>query len=283
MKVLLTGGDGWPGRALARALADVAPVVAGGPDWDVTQDGAFLEKVRAIAPDVIVHCAALWGVAACEADRAGAFRRNEEGARNVALAAKVCGARLVSLSTGHVFSGEPPREPWAWGEMDVPRPQTVFGASMFAGEQMVQMLCPEAVILRTDGLYGAEPTAFVAEMLRRGAEEGAPIPVDDVRRGNPTPVRVVADALRLVLSRPDVSGIVHATCEDACTRCAFVQELFRLKGLRRGVVPSAGEGPVGVPKPRILALKKSVLNLLGYRTPNWKVALADFVREEFAK
>ena len=29
------------------------------------------------------------------------------------------------------------------------------------------------------------------------------------------------------------------------------------------------------------ALKKSVLNLLGYRTPNWKDALKDFVRAEF--
>ena len=26
---------------------------------------------------------------------------------------------------------------------------------------------------------------------------------------------------------------------------------------------------------------KSVLNLLGYRTPNWKVALAEFVKSEF--
>ena len=41
------------------------------------------------------------------------------------------------------------------------------------------------------------------------------------------------------------------------------------------------EFPRPAPRPRNSALKKSVLNLLGYRTPNWKVALADFVKEEF--
>jgi len=50
----------------------------------------------------------------------------------------------------------------------------------------------------------------------------------------------------------------------------------------RDVVPcTTGEFPRPAPRPRNSALKKSVLNLLGYRTPSWKAALSDFVMEEF--
>ena len=42
---------------------------------------------------------------------------------------------------------------------------------------------------------------------------------------------------------------------------------------------SAAQRPA--PRPRNSALRKSVLNLLGYRTPDWKTALEEFVRDEF--
>ena len=45
----------------------------------------------------------------------------------------------------------------------------------------------------------------------------------------------------------------------------------------------AEEFPRPAPRPHNSALKKSVLNVLGYRTPNWKKALADFVSAEFAR
>ena len=90
--------------------------------------------------------------------------------------------------------------------------------------------------------------------------------------------KVVADVIRFLLSRPDVSGIVHGTCEDQCTWYDLTVELFRLMGLKREVVPcTTEEFPRPAPRPRNSALKKSVLNLLGYRTPRWQDALRDFV------
>ena len=282
MKILITGGKGMLGRTLQRELAEHELVAADLPEWDVTQDTAFAGKVGAERPDVVVHCAAMTKVDVCETNRDLAFKLNEEGARNVALAAKICGARLIAISTGYVFSGEPPKEPWAWSETDIPRPQTVYGASKFAGEQMIQMLCPDALILRTAWLYGAGGPSFVHTMAALGAQAGAPLKVVNDQRGNPTSAKTVADVIRFLLTKPDVSGIVHGTCEDSCTRYDLAVELFRLLGLKREVVPCAmAEFPRPAPRPRNSALKKSVLNLLGYRTPNWKTALAEFVRSEF--
>ena len=286
MKILITGGKGMLGRTLQRELAEHELVVADLPEWDITKDGDFAEKTLAVRPDAVIHCAAMTKVDDCETNRDLAFRLNEEGTRNVALAAKLCGARLFAISTDYVFSGEPPREPWAWGEQDIPRPRTVYGASKFAGEQMAQMIDPDnAVIVRIAWLYGAGAPSFVHTMAQLGAAaDGAPLKVVDDQRGNPTSTKVVADVIKFLLTRPDVSGIVHATCEEQCTWYGLACELKRLLGDRfpRALVPcTTAEFPRPAPRPRNSALKKSVLNVLGYRTPTWQEALAAFVASEF--
>ena len=137
MKLLITGGRGMLGRTLQRRLAGHDIVVADLPEWDITDADAFTAGMMSEKPDVVVHCAAMTKVDDCEARRELAFKLNEEGSRNVAMACKVCGARLFAISTDYVFSGEPPKEPWAWSETDIPRPRTVYGASKFAGEQSI--------------------------------------------------------------------------------------------------------------------------------------------------
>ena len=282
MKILITGGKGMLGRTLQRELAGHEIIVADLPEWDITDDTGFVAKVCEAKPELIVHCAAMTKVDDCETNRDLAFRLNEDGSRNVALAAKACGARLFAISTDYVFSGEPPREPWAWSETDIPRPRTVYGASKFAGEQMVQMLLPEAVIIRIAWLYGAGGPSFVHTMAKLGAQEGAPLKVVNDQRGNPTSTKTVADVIKFLMTKSDVSGIVHGTCEDQCTWYDLTVELFRLLGLKREVVPcTTEEFPRPAPRPHNSALKKSVLNLLGYRTPKWQDALAEFVKTEF--
>ena len=282
MKILITGGKGMLGRTLQRELAGHEIIVADLPEWDISDDTGFVAKVCEAKPELIVHCAAMTKVDDCETNRDLAFRLNEDGSRNVALAAKACGARLFAISTDYVFSGEPPREPWAWSETDIPRPRTVYGASKFAGEQMIQMLLPEAVIIRIAWLYGAGGPSFVHTMAKLGAQEGAPLKVVNDQRGNPTSTKTVADVVKFLMTKSDVSGIVHGTCEDQCTWYDLTVELFRLLGLKREVVPcTTEEFPRPAPRPHNSALKKSVLNLLGYRTPKWQDALAEFVKTEF--
>lgn len=280
MRILITGGKGMLGRTLQAALAEHELVVADLPEWDITDGTAFTARLMAEKPDVVVHCAAMTKVDDCETNRDLAFRLNEEGTRNVALASKAAGARLVAISTDYVFSGDPPREPWAWGETDIPRPRTVYGMSKFAGEQMIQMLYPDnSVILRIAWLYGAGGPSFVHTMLKLGAQAGDPLKVVNDQFGNPTSTNVVADVIRFLLTKPEVSGIVHGTCEDQCSWYDFACEIKRLTpGFTRAVVPcTTAEFPRPAPRPRCSALKKSVLNVLGYRTPTWQAALAAFL------
>jgi len=284
VKILITGGKGMLGRTLQKELSDGNElVVADLPEWDITDADAFADKAIAAAPDVIIHCAAMTKVDDCETNRELAFRLNEEGTRNVAVAAKAAGARLIAISTDYVFSGDPPREPWAWGEDDIPNPKTVYGASKLGGERMVQMVCPDtSVILRIAWLYGAGGPSFVHTMASLGMKEGDPLKVVDDQRGNPTSAKAVAGAIRFILAHPEISGVVHGTCEGQCSWFDFAKEIFRLIGLKRQIVPcTTAEFPRPAPRPANSALRKSVLNKLGYRTPQWQDALAEFVKEEF--
>ena len=178
MKVLITGGKGMLGRTLCAELKEFELIPTDLPEADITDAAKFNALIAGYAPDAVIHCAAMTKVDDCEAKRDLAFKLNEEGSRNVALAAKMCGARLFAVSTDYVFSGEPPREPWAWSETDIPRPRTVYGASKFAGEQMIQMILPEAVIVRIAWLYGSGGPSFVHTMAKLGAQEGSPLKVE---------------------------------------------------------------------------------------------------------
>lgn len=269
------------GRTLQRELSSHEIVVADLPEWDIVDGEGFTERLLSVRPDVVIHCAAMTRVDDCESNEALAYRLNEDGSRNVALACKVSGARLIAISTDYVFSGEPPREPWAWSEQDIPRPRTVYGMSKFAGEQMIHMICPDAVVLRIAWLYGRGGPSFVHTMTKLGVRAGDPLKVVNDQFGNPTSTKAVADVIAFLLTKPDVSGIVHATCEDQCSWYDFACEIKRLtSGFTREIVPcTTAEFPRPAPRPRCSALKKSVLNVLGYRTPKWQDALADFIKE----
>lgn len=281
MKILITDRGGSLAPSLARRLADHDTRVV---DWDLSDDDAFVAKLLEAAPDVVIHAAEMSGFAACEAARDEAFRINEDGSRTVALACKICGARLFMISTEAVFSGEPPRAPWAWGEGDIPRPRTVYGISKYAGEQMVQMIhADESVVLRTGWLYGTDEEDVLERLIREGADgSSGPLRLPNDRLGNPTSVQTLVDVIRFLLAHRDVSGVVHASCEDQCTWCDFANELKHQLGERfpRAIEPCATEeDPEAALQPRQVALKKSVLNVLGYRTPNWRQALTAALEE----
>ena len=147
------------------------------------------------------------------------------------------------------------------------------------------MICPESsVILRIAWLYGSGGPSFVHTMAKLGGEEGEPIKVVDDQIGTPTSCKTVAGVLRFLISRPDVSGIVHGTCENQCTWFDLANEVKRLLGgrFKRDIVPcTTDEFPRPARRPRNSALRKSVLNVLGYRTPDWRDALAEFVADEW--
>ena len=284
MKILITGGKGMLGRTLQSRFSAYDVTVADLPDCDILNKASVAGVFAQCDPDIVVHCAAMTDVDGCETSREKALKINEEGARNVAIASAAMDARLIAISTDYVFSGNLDEGKTQWHEQDVPRPQTVYGASKFAGEQMIMSLYPEAVILRTAWLYGEGGPSFVHTIAKRLQEEDeTPLKVVNDQYGNPTSADALADIIEFVIGKPSVEGIVHATCSGSATWYDLACEIKRYFAASRcEVLPcTTAECPRAAQRPANSSLENGVLDLLGYKSEPWREALSKFMKKEF--
>lgn len=263
------------GRTLQRHFRQHELCIAGRPEVDVADGRCVDQAVAAFRPDVVIHCAAMTQVDACEAEPDKAYRINALGSAQVARAAARHGARLIAVSTDYVFDGSAARP---YHEFDAPAPRTVYGASKWAGEEAVRRHCPDHTIIRIAWLYGEDGPSFLHTMLKLGAQAGAPLKVVHDQTGNPTSTDAVAELIGQLLERP-LPGVVHGSCEGEATWFEFARAIFERAGLRRELVPCAtAEFPRPAPRPANSRLEKRMLRLAGFPPmPHWQVALEKFI------
>ncbi|MFI6509498.1 dTDP-4-dehydrorhamnose reductase [Streptosporangium sp. NPDC050855] len=225
---LVTGANGMLGHeVVARARERGHDVAAlGHRDLDICRPDRIDAAFRALAPRVVVNCAAWTAVDAAEDHEPEAHRVNADGPRFLAAACARHGARLVHISTDYVFPGDatvPYREDHPAGS------RTAYGRTKLAGEEAVLGLLPSAAIVRTAWLYGAHGSNFVRTMLRLMAERQTVDVVDD-QRGQPTWAADLADRLVTIGGLGSATGRFHATNSGDTTWFEFAREIFRLAG-----------------------------------------------------
>jgi dTDP-4-dehydrorhamnose reductase len=278
MKVFITGGNGMLGRTLQRRLRLHELFIADLPEVDIAVGRCVEQAVAAFRPEVIIHCAAMTQVDACETEPDKAYRINALGSANVACAAARHGARMIAVSTDYVFDGSLDRP---YHEFDAPAPQTVYGASKWAGEEAVRRHCPDHTIVRIAWLYGENGPSFLHTMLKLGGQGGGPLKLVDDQIGNPTSTDAVAELIERLLADP-IPGVVHGSCEGESTWYGFAREIFARAGIAREAVPcSTAEFPRPAPRPANSRLEKRVLRLAGFEPmPHWKEALETYFRAQ---
>jgi len=218
------------GRDLIEILQPSFPEVAGWDldEIDIRQERETALRIEGFRPDVVINVAAYTDVDGCELEREKAFAINAEGAKNVALGALKCRAKVVYLSTDYVFDGEK-GEPYI--ESDPPRPLNVYGHSKLKGEQYLQALMDDILIVRTQWLYGRYGRNFVASVLRQAKEKGVLSIVND-QIGSPTYTVDLSRALSALI-RQEVRGIFHAANGDSCSWYAFGQAILKFSEMER--------------------------------------------------
>lgn len=283
MKILLTGGKGMLGRTLCRSLdqAQFQVIPTDLPEADITDPESIDRVIALYQPDTVIHCAAMTAVDLCETEKDKAFLLNGKGTANVAEACNRHHVRLIAISTDYVFDGSAPAP---YRESDPANGgNTIYGQSKYAGEQAVQQLCPDHLICRISWLYGAGGPSFVHTMLKLADGTRPELKVVQDQIGNPTSTDAVAEHLKLLLMRKDITGIVHLTCEGQASWYDFACEIFRYMKVNQKVIPcSTEEFPRPAPRPANSRLEKERLRLLGMPPmPQWQDALHDFLEKEF--
>lgn len=278
MRILITGGRGMLGRTLIHRLSRFQCVGTDIDDCDITVASQVESLVRNYLPNVVIHCAAMTAVDACESRWDDAMRVNAIGSGNIAAACNRHRAKMIAISTDYVFSGTLDRPYHEWDE---PGPVSVYGQSKLAGENHVRQLCPNHLIARVAWLYGPGGPSFLHTIVRLSQNQDQLKIVDD-QHGNPTSTFAVADQLARLIELP-LAGTIHLTCEGETTWFGFAQELFRLLGRRIDLQPcTTGEFPRPAPRPANSRLEKAFLRLQGLPPlPHWRDALAEFITSEY--
>jgi GDP-4-dehydro-6-deoxy-D-mannose reductase len=253
MRVLVTGIGGFVGPVAAAALRDRGHEVHGfvrrAPrtplpgvalhDGDLLAPDRFAHVVADVAPDAVLHLAALSAVAAAEADPPLAYRVNVEGTLTVLAAVRrhAPRARVLAVGSSDAYGAVAPGD-LPVGE-DVPfRPLTVYGASKAAADvaagQWARAYGLDVVRARPFNHTGPgqEPTFVCSALARQVAaiEAGRQEPV--LRVGNADPVRDFSDVRDVVagyaaLLERGKSGEAYNLCRGEGVSIAEVIAILR--------------------------------------------------------
>jgi dTDP-4-dehydrorhamnose reductase len=260
--VLVTGATGLLGSHLVRALEGQDDVVFAGHTnvprgdrrWvtcDLTDAAALAELVRNHAPGLIVNCAALTNVDACETEPDLADALNAGAPTWLAALGVAAGFRLVQISTDSVFDGTD--APYA--EDDVTAPLNEYARSKLAGEQGVAAAGGDHLILRTT-FFGRSPIdTGLADWLIRELGAGREVTGFEDVRFSPLDASTLA-GLILELARSDTHGTLHLGASDSVSKFEFALLVADAFGLDRSLIRPGrlADAALAAPRPFDTAL-----------------------------
>ena len=156
MQILLTGGSGLLGAELLNlGVTIVAPTHQ---ELDICDADAVAHYIETVAPDLVIHAAAVTDNRHIESHPESALDVNIGGTTNIARACLGTRIRLVYLSTDYVYRGDRGE----YSESDELLPSNLYAWSKLAGEAAVRAV-PNHLIIRTS--FGAArfdyPAAFI--------------------------------------------------------------------------------------------------------------------------
>jgi len=285
-KILIFGRIGQVGWELRHKLACLGQVTAVEyPEIDFTSPDSIRVAVRAAQPAILINAAAYTAVDKAESDQELALAINGTAPGVIAEEAKRLDSLLVHYSTDYVFDGAK-QSPYV--ETDAPNPLNVYGKTKLKGDEAIQAVGGEFLILRTSWVYGARGSNFLLTMLRLARERSELRIVDD-QIGAPTSSECIAQATADILSQlltpaggglDGRSGIYNLTTTGETSWYGFAKELLTQSAAAFGIpVPnlipiSTSDYPRPAQRPANSRLScQRLTETFGINMPSWEEAL----------
>lgn len=306
MKVLITAKNGQLGWELNNTLTaenvanieNIEAIFLDSKKLDITNANAVIERISSFKPDFVINAAAYTAVDKAESDSDAAYNVNQQGAKNLALACKEIGAKLIHVSTDFVFDAtkNTPYQP-----EDPTNPLGVYGASKLAGEEaVVEVLGSDVSIIRTAWVYSTHGNNFVKTMLRLMAEkEQLGVVADQV--GTPTNAKNLAKAIWQLVEKEHSDSLSASTNTNGNTNANIyhwtdlgtaswydfavaIQELGLANGLLQKPIAvnpiKASQYPTPAKRPAYSVLDTSALReKLNVTGEHWRTALNSMLKE----
>jgi dTDP-4-dehydrorhamnose reductase len=287
MRILITGASGLLGLNLALNAGRGHDVVGVDRNTlvsvpfkvikaDLLDPNAIQRILNESRPDVVIHCAALADLDACESNPDLARRMNVELPAQLADACARRQVRLLHISTDAVFDGQKGGQ---YSETDVPAPQGVYARTKLEGEQAVLELNSLAIAARVNfygwSLSGKRSLAefFINNLGKEKNVNGftdvtfCPMLVDQL------------GGILLGMLERGLRGLYHVVGPQAMSKYQFGVEIARKFGLKESLISpqSVDKSSLTVRRSHNLWLSTHKLSTdLGMALPSFSTGLDEF-------
>lgn len=246
-RVMVTGAGGFVAGAIVHqadaewevhAITRKEPLLQRpGLAWhilDLTDSERLREEFERIAPDAVIHAAAIADIDFCEANREKAQRVNTGVTQGLICLCNAAGARFVFLSTDNVFDGNKGN----YTEEDPPSPLSWYGATKVEAEHLVTDSCANGIVVRVSVVMGlpmlGAGNSFLSRMipvLEAGKELG--VPDNEIR----SPIDIITAARALLeLAGNNLTGCLHLAGNDILNRYEMAKRLATRLGYNPNLV-----------------------------------------------
>lgn len=298
MNILVTGANGQLGNEMRIVSSDsqdhyiFTDVIEVEGQKTTILDITDLDAIRKVVKEndvtAIVNCAAWTNVDGAEDPEKYKLVEtlNAKAPENLAIAMKEVNGLLVHISTDYVFGGDPYNTPCKEDQKGTPT--GVYGLTKLHGEQAIQDVECNHVIIRTAWLYSEFGKNFVKTMLNLTATKPQLKVVFD-QVGTPTYAYDLALAITIILddyklslnSQPSTlnyakAGIYHFSNEGVCSWFDFTNMIAEYaRQTECNIQPChSDEFPSPVKRPAYSVLDKTkIKETFGIKIPYWTDSL----------
>lgn len=246
---------------------------------------AVRDRIKDSSAPIVLHMAAKTDIEACEKETdkvtsldissinssdwkssSSAFAINVVGTKNIANACAQAGKKCIYISTDFVFPGTSHE---TYSEDSTPNPTSYYGLTKFWGEQVVQAVCPQSIIMRIAFPYGATSKTKLdfVERIKKRFVENQTVSAITGQIITPTYIEDIAKAL-VVLIQKNYSGIVHVVGSSSHSPNEIALAIAQTLGYDKRLVKPVTYREYyqdKTPRPQFLTMSNAKLQQLGYK------------------
>jgi len=271
-KVLITGITGMLGKDIRETFSKEYEVFGISREeqnqknifcGDIKDDNFTNYLLKQIDPEIIIHCAAIVNVDACELNSEEAERLHVSSTVNLA-SYKKNRTKFIYISTDSIFDGTKGN----YSEESEPNPINNYARSKLRGEQVASSLNGKSLIIRTN-IFGFHiPTKkSLVEWAIANFEWKTEIKGFSDVFFNPVYTKDLSETLKKIVEKFDISGILNIGSRNFMSKYEFLVQLATAFNYNSDLVKMASVQELAFaasrPQNTTLSIQKlSALNLI---------------------
>jgi dTDP-4-dehydrorhamnose reductase len=239
MRIGITGASGMLGTALVNHLSKIHQIFATSRSkglegqnikwncFDLTETALLNQWLETTKSDIVIHCAAIVNVDACEDDVDLATRLHVKTTELIASYLGSNNGRLIYISTDSIFDG---KKQGPYNESDSASPLNVYAKTKLIGERPVLSM-ESGLVLRTNIIgWTHKGNTSLAEWMLKNLVDNTPLNLFYDVYFSPLYVDNLSTIIESIINNP-ISGLYNCASSDSISKYDFGMQLAKVFSL----------------------------------------------------